>query len=63
MTNFAPFDSADYLTGEKTIAEYLSASLEDPNPAAVRADPETINLPEGGHGVTKQVPVPDAQKV
>jgi probable addiction module antidote protein len=32
MTNFSPFDSADYLTDEETIAEYLSASLEDSNP-------------------------------
>lgn len=32
MTKFAPFDSADYLTDEGTIAEYLSAALEDPNP-------------------------------
>ncbi len=32
MTKFAPFDAADYLTDEKTIAEYLSAALDDPNP-------------------------------
>jgi probable addiction module antidote protein len=32
MTNFTPFDSADYLADEETIAEYLSAALEDPNP-------------------------------
>lgn len=29
---FAPFDAADYLVNEDTIAEYLSAALEDPNP-------------------------------
>ena len=38
---FAPFDAADYLDNEETIAEYISAALEDPNPgvflAAVRA--------------------------
>jgi probable addiction module antidote protein len=28
----APFDAADYLDDEKTIAEYLTAALEDPNP-------------------------------
>lgn len=28
----APFDAADYLDDEETIAEYLSAALEDPNP-------------------------------
>jgi len=27
----APFDAADYLTDEETIAEYLTAALEDPN--------------------------------
>ncbi len=36
----APFDAADYLTDEDTIAKYLTAALEDPNPdmflAAVR---------------------------
>jgi probable addiction module antidote protein len=32
MKNFAPYDSADYLTDDETIAEYLSAALEDPNP-------------------------------
>lgn len=40
MTKFAPFDVADYLDSEETIAEYISAALEDPNPdvflAAVR---------------------------
>ena len=37
---FAPFDAADYLDDEETIAEYITAALEDPNPdvflAAVR---------------------------
>jgi len=32
MTNYAPFDAADYLDDEETIAEYLTAALEDPNP-------------------------------
>jgi probable addiction module antidote protein len=32
MTHFAPFDAADYLDDEETIAEYLTAALEDPNP-------------------------------
>ena len=31
MTKFAPFDAADYLTDEETIAEYLTAALEDPD--------------------------------
>jgi probable addiction module antidote protein len=28
----APFDASDYLDDEETIAEYLTAALEDPNP-------------------------------
>ena len=40
MPKLAPFDAADYLDSEDTIAEYLSAALEDPNPdvflAAIR---------------------------
>jgi probable addiction module antidote protein len=28
----APFDAADYLTDDETIAEYISAALEDPDP-------------------------------
>ncbi len=30
----APFDASDYLDSEETIAEYLSASLENPDPDA-----------------------------
>jgi DNA-binding phage protein len=30
--NIAPFDVADYLTDNETIAEYINAALEDPNP-------------------------------
>ena len=32
MTKIAPFDAADYLDDEETIAEYITAALEDPNP-------------------------------
>jgi DNA-binding phage protein len=32
MTKSATFYAADYLTDEETIAEYLTASLEDQNP-------------------------------
>ncbi len=32
MTKFAPFDAADYLDDAETIAEYLTAALDDPNP-------------------------------
>jgi len=40
MAGLAPFDAADYLDDEQTIAVYITAALEDPNPdvflAAVR---------------------------
>jgi probable addiction module antidote protein len=40
VTTFAPFDAADYLDNDATIAEYLTAALEDPDPdvflAAIR---------------------------
>jgi probable addiction module antidote protein len=32
MSRFSTFDAADYLDNEETIAEYLTAALEDPNP-------------------------------
>ena len=32
MTKYAPFDAADYLDDEETIAENLTAALEDPDP-------------------------------
>ena len=32
MTKFTTFDAADYLEDEETIAHYISAALEDPNP-------------------------------
>ena len=32
MTMFAAFDAVDYLSNEETIAEYISAALEDPDP-------------------------------
>jgi probable addiction module antidote protein len=40
MVKLAVFDAADYLDDEETIAEYLTAALDDPNPdvflAAIR---------------------------
>lgn len=40
MAKTARFDAVDYLTDDETIAEYISAALQDPNPdvflAAVR---------------------------
>jgi probable addiction module antidote protein len=32
MTRFTPFDAADYLDNEETIAAYLSATLEEDDP-------------------------------
>ena len=32
MAEFAKFDAADYLDSEETIAEFLTAALEDENP-------------------------------
>ena len=32
MTRFTPFDAADYLDNEETIAAYLSAMLEEDDP-------------------------------
>ncbi|GAB4061599.1 addiction module antidote protein [Uliginosibacterium sediminicola] len=32
MAKYAQFDAADYLDDEETIAAYLTAALEDPNP-------------------------------
>ena len=32
MTDLSKFDAADYLDNEETIAEYLTAALEDENP-------------------------------
>ena len=32
MAKFTAFDAADYIDDEETIAEYITASLEDPNP-------------------------------
>ncbi|AGX88030.1 addiction module antidote protein [Candidatus Symbiobacter mobilis] len=32
MVKFSPFDAADYLDDEETIAEYITAALEDSNP-------------------------------
>ncbi len=32
--NLVPFDASDYLDSEETIAEYLTAALENPDPDA-----------------------------
>jgi probable addiction module antidote protein len=37
MAKFSRFDAADYLDDEVTIAEYITAALEDSNPAVFLA--------------------------
>ena len=37
MGKFAKFDAADYLDSEETIAEFLTAALEDEDPAVFLA--------------------------
>ena len=32
MVKFSPFDAADYLNDEETVAQYITAALEDSNP-------------------------------
>ena len=43
----APFDAADYLTDDETIAEYLTAALEDPNPDMFLVAVKTIARARG----------------
>jgi hypothetical protein len=40
--SFSPFDAADYLDDEETIAEYLAAALENPNPEVLQAAEQDI---------------------
>ena len=41
-SRYAPFDAADYLDDEETIAEYLAAALEDPNPEVLRVAEQNV---------------------
>ena len=47
MTNFTPFDVADYLDNEETVAAYLSAALEDPDPDAFLVAVEAVARARG----------------
>jgi predicted RNA-binding Zn ribbon-like protein len=40
--SFAPFDAADYLDDEETIAEYLAAASENPNPDVLRVAEQAV---------------------
>jgi probable addiction module antidote protein len=47
MSNFTPFDAADYLDNEVTIAAYLTAALEDPEPDAFLVAVKTVARARG----------------
>ncbi len=53
MTTFAHFDVADYLDNEETIAEYLSAAAEDPNPDVLLAALSDVAKARGMAAVAK----------
>jgi probable addiction module antidote protein len=53
MTKLAPFDAADYLDDEETIAEYLTAALEDPNSDVFLASVRDIAR---ARGMTQPIP-------
>ncbi|MDX2441841.1 MAG: putative addiction module antidote protein [Desulfobacterales bacterium] len=47
MTNFTPFDVADYLDNEEMIAAYLTGALEDPDPNAFLVAVKTVARSRG----------------
>ncbi len=47
MTNFTPFDVADYLDNEETIAAYLTETLEDPDPDSFLMAVKTVARARG----------------
>ncbi len=54
MNQFTPFDASDYLDNEDTIAEYLTAALEDVNPdvfLAAIADVAKVPILKVLHGL------------
>jgi DNA-binding phage protein len=54
MTNLTPFDVADYLNDEETIAEYLTAALEDEDPRMFLIAVETVTRARGMTQATNQ---------
>lgn len=42
LMGYAPFDAVDYLDDEETIAEYLAAAREDPNPEVLQAAEQDV---------------------
>jgi len=47
MAGLAPFDAADYLDDEQTIAVYITAALEDPNPDVILAAVRDVTRASG----------------
>lgn len=47
MTHFTPFDVADYLDNEETIAAYLTEALGDPDPDAFLVAVKTVARARG----------------
>ena len=47
MTNFTPFDAADYLDDDETIAAYINAALEEDDPDAFLAALKTVARARG----------------
>jgi probable addiction module antidote protein len=47
MTHFTPFDAADYLDNEETIAAYLTEALEDPDPDMFIVAVKTVTRARG----------------
>jgi probable addiction module antidote protein len=47
MTTFTPFDVADYLDNEETIAAYLTGALEDPDPDVFLVAVKTVARARG----------------
>lgn len=51
MSKFAKFDASDYLNSEKTIAEFLTAALEDEDPAVFLAAISAVAKARGIAGI------------
>jgi probable addiction module antidote protein len=53
MTKLSKFDAADYLDSEETIAEYLTAALEDENPEVFLAAISDVAKARGMAAIAK----------
>ncbi|MBI5440667.1 MAG: putative addiction module antidote protein [Deltaproteobacteria bacterium] len=50
----APFDAADYLTDDESVAEYLTAALDDPNPEVFLAAVKDVARARGMAQLAKE---------